>query len=219
MEEKKDPFNTESSMDEFKAVLERINKQFEEVTVTKVNGNCPYGHKEGDKHTITSMNTDGLCGSLFASIVPNVFTTHYGGGLQWEKENGVFRGLCPEAGKVEVEVRRRKKDDAKVLKTKKEPKKVTGLGFEGVDKYRIYLEILGVERHCTYGHVAGQKFEVDPFNTGNICGFLYWPAHRFINLLLRDGSLPWEAEPHIIHGTCPDPYNVTTFRLTKENRE
>jgi uncharacterized repeat protein (TIGR04076 family) len=218
MEKKHAPFTEETSPDDFQAVLAGINSQYEELTILKVSGHCPYGHKAGEKFTITSMNTDGLCGSLFANIVPSVFTTHYGGGLPWEKETGVFRGLCPEMGKVEVEVRRIKKGDAKVLKTKKNPKVVTGIGFDVLDKYRLYLEILGIERHCTYGHVAGQKVEVDPFNTGNICGFLYWAAYRFINLLLKDGSLPWEAEPHIIHGVCPDPYNVTTFKLTRENR-
>jgi len=218
MEEKHDPFNAETSTDDLKTVLAGINSQYEDVIITKVNGNCPFGHTMGEKHTITSMNTDGLCGSLFANIVSSVFTTHYGGGLPWEKETGVFRGLCPEKGIVEVEVRRIKKRDANVLKTKNEPKQVTGIGFEAIDQYRLYLEILGIERHCTYGHVAGQRVEVDPFNTGNICGFLYWSAYRFINLLLKGGSLPWEAEPHIIHGVCPDPYNVTTFRLTRENR-
>lgn len=218
MEENHDPFTGEISRDDLRAVLAEINSQYEDVTITKVNGHCPYGHKEGEKHTITSMNTDGLCGSLFANIVPSVFTTHYGGGLPWEKENGVFRGLCPELGKVEVEVRRIKKGDAKVLKTKKESKPVTGIGFDAIDKYRLCLEIIDIERHCTYGHVAGQKVEVDPFNTGNICGFLYWSAYRLMNLLLKGGSLPWEAKPNIIHGVCPDPYNVTTFRLTRENR-
>ena len=218
MEEKHDPFNEETSTDDMQAVLAIINNQYEEVTITKVNGQCPYGHKAGDKHTITTMNTDGLCGSLYAGIVPTVFTIQYGGGLPWEKENGVFRGLCPEMGKVEVEVRHMTRGDAKVLKTKKEPKQVTGIGFDAIDKHRVYLEILGIERHCTYGHFAGQKIEVDPFNTGNICGFLYWAAYRMINLLLKGGSLPWEAEPHIIHGVCPDPYNITTFRLTRESR-
>ena len=98
MAEKSDPFNTETSTDDLKTVLAGINSQYEDVTITKVNGNCPYGHTVGEKHTITSMNTDGLCGSLFANIVPSVFTTHYGGGLPWEKETGVFRGLCPEQG-------------------------------------------------------------------------------------------------------------------------
>ena len=81
MKEKPDPFSEETSADGLKAVLAGINSQYEEVAITKVTGNCPFGHKAGDKHTITSMNTDGLCVSLFANIVASVFTTHYGGGL------------------------------------------------------------------------------------------------------------------------------------------
>lgn len=160
MEEKLDPFNEDTSTDDLQAVLAVINSQYEDVTVTRVNSNCPYGHTVGEKHTITSMNTDGLCGSLFANIVPSVFTTHYGGGLPWEKETGVFRGLCLERGTIEVEVRLIKKGDAKVLKTRHEPKPVTGIGFKAIDKYRLYLEILGIERHCTYGKLPGRRLRL-----------------------------------------------------------
>ena len=51
MEKKHDPFNEETSTDELQAVLAGINSQYEDVTITKVTGNCPYGHTVGEKHT------------------------------------------------------------------------------------------------------------------------------------------------------------------------
>ena len=52
------------------SVLEKENRYYQEVTVTEVTGERPYGHKEGDQFKITTMNSDGICGSLLKSILP-----------------------------------------------------------------------------------------------------------------------------------------------------
>jgi hypothetical protein len=31
-----------------------------------------------------------------------------------------------------------------------------------------------------------------------------------------EGKLPWEGEEHIIHSVCPDPYDLLTFKLIRE---
>ena len=121
-------------------------------------------------------------------------------------------------GKVAVEVRRREKKDFKVFRTKPGVRDMTGKGFPGLEKYRVSLEILGVERHCTWAHRAGQRFEVDPFNIGRVCGNLYWGVYRFITLLYAGKGLPWETDENIIHGVCPDVFNQTAFRLIREER-
>ncbi len=46
------------------SVIEGANRYYQEVTITSVTGECPYGHKEGDQFKITSMNSDGICGAL-----------------------------------------------------------------------------------------------------------------------------------------------------------
>ena len=49
-------------------IIKAINRYHQEVTITKVTGECPYGHKEGEKYRVTVSNSDGLCGSLFQAI-------------------------------------------------------------------------------------------------------------------------------------------------------
>jgi len=73
--------------------------------------------------------------------------------------------------KVQVEVERKKKDNIKLLKTLVDFKDMTGKGFPAVDKYRAFIEILGVELRCAWGQKQGHRFEIDPFNTGKVCGF------------------------------------------------
>lgn len=199
-------------------VLKGINRCYEEVTITEVDGECPYGHKKGEKFKVTSMNHDGLCGSLYHNIHPAISSLHYGGGAPWEKDQGIFTGLCPEMGKVQVEVKHLEKNDFKVLKTQSKVRDMTDKGFACLEQYRVFVEILGIERHCTWGLKEGEKFEVDHFNVGKVCGNLYWGAYHFIELLYAGGGLPWELEKDIIHGMCPDIFNQTTFRLIRERR-
>ena len=41
------------------------NRYYQEVTITKVTGECPFGHREGETYNITNCNSDGLCGALY----------------------------------------------------------------------------------------------------------------------------------------------------------
>ncbi|MCK5009856.1 MAG: TIGR04076 family protein [Deltaproteobacteria bacterium] len=218
MDKKREPFEVEMSKDEVADVIRDINRYYSEVTIIKVSGECPYGHKEGEKYKVTGMNHAGICGGLWHVIQPSILALQYEGGPVWEKAPGFFKGLCSEMGRVQVEVKRKEKQDTKTLKMEAKIKDMTGKGYAALDKYKVFVEILGVERHCMWAHREGQRFEIDPFNIGKVCGALYWQAYHFLEVLFGGGSFPWEAEPHIIHGACPDIYNQTIFRLIREER-
>lgn len=199
-------------------VIKAIKRNYEEVTITKVDGECPYGHKEGEEFNVTSLNHDGLCGSLYSAIHPSIVTVNYGGVAPWERETGVFRRQCPEMGIVQVEGKHMENEGSKILRTKIDVKDMTGKGFTSLDKYRVFVEILGVERHCTWAHKEGQRYEVDPFNIGEVCGNLFWGAYHFIELLFAGGKLPWGSDSNIIRSMCPDIFNQCSFHLVREER-
>ncbi len=218
MSENQEFRNIEVTEEFTEEVLAGINTCYHEVTITKVNGQCPYGHREGDTHRVTSMNTDSLCGSLFHTLYPSVMSMQYHGNAPWEKEKGRCQALCPEMGKVQVDVKRVEKDDTKLFWTKSTTKDMTGKGYANLDKYRVFVEILGVENHCTRAQRPGKRFEIDHFNIGNLCGCLYWGVYHFMEILYSEGQVPWEGEEHIIHGICPDIFNQCSFRLIREKR-
>ena len=221
MEEEKRHNHQNDEMDEGLAeIIRAINRYHQEVTITGITGDCPYGHSQGEKFIVTGMNSDGLCGSFYQAIHPLFSALEYGGGIPWEKSAGSFKASCPEMGKVQVEVKRfENKDPMQRLKTKTDFKDMTGKGFPGIDKYRVIIEALGIERNCMWGHKVGERYEVDPFNIGGICGALYEVVYPFINTLLAGGGLPWEGDKNIIHGACPDPYDLLTYRLIREERQ
>ena len=201
--------------------LEKIKNEayryYEKVTITDIKGDCPYGHKKHDVFKVTNMNSDSMCGSLYQSIHPNLTTIHYGGTLPWEKESDSFKGICPEH-RVSVEVKRIELEKPTPFKTENRMVNMTGKGFSGNDRYKIFLEVLSVANNCTWGHKDGHRIELDNFNIGKVCGFMYWEIYQYVNLLLSGGCAPWEAEPHILHGCCPDPFNQVTYRLVREER-
>jgi len=117
-----------------------------------------------------------------------------------------------------VEVKRIEKKDLEFLKTESAFKDMTGRGFNSLDKNRTFIEILGVEYYCAWGHKKGQRFEIDPFNTGNVCGFLYSKVYPYLNVHLSGASVPWAMEDNVVNSVCPDSYNQTSFRLVIEKR-
>jgi len=210
-------YKDQFSVEEVSEIAKIVNRYYQEVAITKISGTCPYGHKEGEKFRVTSVNHDGLCGALYQALHPHIVSLHYGGGVPWEKNPDIFTGICPETGRVQVEVKRLEKEPT-YFKTSPKSRLMTGKGFPSLDTYRVFVEILGIANKCMWGHKEGERFEVDPFNVGGVCGFLYWEAYHFVNLLFTGGSLPWEGEENVVHGACPDLYNQVSFRLVREKR-
>jgi len=201
-------------------VLREENRYFQAVTVTGVNGICPYGHKVGDVFKITSMNSDNICGSLLKNIFPSVIVKHYGGSLLWETPALPVKGCCAEDGKVEVEIRPIERTENVLLKTPFQTRDMTGRGYPALDKYRLFVEVRDIAVNCNWGHKIGDVFEVDPFNVGGACCFLYCQLYPYLHVLLSGASPPWAFEEKTVSGECPDTYDRLCYRLfLKERRD
>jgi uncharacterized repeat protein (TIGR04076 family) len=201
--------------------LKRFNdfehRYYQEVTIISVIGECPFGHRQGEKYSVTNCNSNGLCGALYKCMHDSIVTLHYWGSLPWAKDPDQYVDICPEM-KVQVRVRRLIKREPGILKSTAPLRAMTGKGFPTVDRYRAFIEILGVERRCPWGNKAGQRYEIDPFNTGGVCGFLYSKIYPYLNVLLSGVTFPWSAQDHEMISVCPDSYNQTSFRLFVEER-
>jgi uncharacterized repeat protein (TIGR04076 family) len=199
-------------------ILKGENCYYQEVTITGITGDCPYGHREGEKYKVTALNSDGLCGSLYKTIHASITALHYGGSILWEKDKDAFTGICPEMGRVQVKVKRFEQEKPVIVKTRPPMKDMTGKAFPAIDNYRVFVEVLDIARKCYWGHGVGQKFEVDPFNVGVTCGLLYSQLYPFIQTLLSGATPAWAGAEHSITAVCPDPYDQLSFRLFLEKR-
>jgi uncharacterized repeat protein (TIGR04076 family) len=199
-------------------ILNGENRYAQEVTITRVSGRCPYGHAKGETFTVTALNSDGLCGSLYKSMHASLSTLHYGGSILWEKNPDAFGAVCPEQSMVEVSVRRFEQIKPVRLKTRPPFKDMTGKGFPSLDRYRIMVEVLDIAKRCYWSHREGDRFEVDPFNVGGACGFLYSQLYPFIPTLLSGATPAWAGQEHSVTAVCPDTYDQLAFRLYREER-
>lgn len=206
------------SKDIVAAILKGENRYCQEVTITGVNGECPFGHRPGETFRVTAMNSDGLCGSLFKAVHASLVTLHYGGSLLWEEDPDCFTAVCPGPARVEVQSKRVEQERPVRIKTRPQPKDMTGKGFAGLDSHRVFVEVLDIAQRCYWGHRVGDTFEVDPFNVGKACGFLYSQLYPFISVLLAGATPAWASQEHSVTAVCPDTYDQLAFRLYLEKR-
>jgi uncharacterized repeat protein (TIGR04076 family) len=194
-------------------VLKLEHRYYQKVTVTKVNGTCPYGLRVGDSFKITAMNSAGICGSLLQGIISPIVSLHYGGSILWEKNSDSFTGRCLEDGKVEVAVKRVKQKEPVMLQTQFSFKDMRGKGFPLLDKYRLFVEVRDIAVRCIWGHKIGDMFEVDPFNVGGACCLLYTQLYPYLHVLLSGATPGWATEEHAVSGEYPDTYDRLAYKL------
>jgi uncharacterized repeat protein (TIGR04076 family) len=199
-------------------ILRGENRYCQEVTVTKVHGQCPYGHRAGDAFTVTGLHSGGLCGSLLAAIMPQIVTLHYGGAVLWEQHDGAFTARCPEGGRVEVVARRTENRSAEMVKSPCPFRDMTGRGYPSLDRCRLMAEVVHIENTCLWGHRVGDRIEIDPFNVNGMCCLLYNQLYPYMHVLLSGATPAWATQEHSIAGECPDIFNRLSFRLTMESR-
>ena len=204
--------------DAARMVLQAENTYYQEVTITRVNGVCPYGHRTGDQFKVTTMNSDGICGALLKSLFFEITTLHYGGSILWEENPDGCIARCPEAGRVEVAIKRVKREERSLLKTPYEMKPMTGKGYPLLDRYKLLVEVHDIAVNCYWGHKIGDVFEVDPFNVGGACCFLYTQLYPYMHVLLSGTAPPWAWDEHTVMGECPDTYDRLAYRLFIKER-
>lgn len=77
-------------------------------TVKSVNGNCSWGHEEGDSFEISCHNTAGLCGFFYHDIYPQLMMLQFGGGFpaSWGNPDAVNVECMDKYNLVKMELKR-----------------------------------------------------------------------------------------------------------------
>lgn len=59
-------------------------------------GECPFGHRRGDRWTFDGKMPGGICGSAAYVLFPLVQTLRFGATPSWSAEEGRARLCCPD---------------------------------------------------------------------------------------------------------------------------
>lgn len=67
-----------------------------DVRIVQIKGKCTKGHKVGDKFSVDTMETGGMCGNLYHTLFPVLMTLEYGGTYPWLKNSNKLTMNCPD---------------------------------------------------------------------------------------------------------------------------
>lgn len=81
------------------------------VTVKKIKGNCPLGHKVGDEIIFDGVRVKGkICFSALATLMPTIYAFAWGAEFPWDENEDVTVLPCPdETNQVIFELKRDRK--------------------------------------------------------------------------------------------------------------
>jgi uncharacterized repeat protein (TIGR04076 family) len=92
-------------------------------------------------------------------------------------------------------------------------------GGAHVEEEKIYVKfiatITGQKGTCHANHKLGQKFELNCYDSGGLCGFFYHNIFPNLNVMQFDGKYPW-WEKDTIEVDCPDPTNTVSLKIEKK---
>jgi uncharacterized repeat protein (TIGR04076 family) len=83
---------------------------------------------------------------------------------------------------------------------------------------RVVGTIKAVKGNCSWGHKAGDTFEISAHDTAGVCGFFYHDIFPYIMMLQFGGGFPetWGG-PDKVELECMDRFNAVKIELRRED--
>ncbi|MFH0769548.1 MAG: TIGR04076 family protein [Chloroflexota bacterium] len=81
---------------------------------------------------------------------------------------------------------------------------------------KVVATVKSVKGNCSWGHEAGDTFEISCHDTANLCGFFYHDIYPYIAMLQFGGGFPaaW-GNPDVMTVECMDHTNLVTMELRR----
>jgi len=80
--------------------------------------------------------------------------------------------------------------------------------------HEVIATVKSVKGECSWGHEAGDSFNVNMHDTVGLCGFFYHRIFPRVMMLQFGGSFPW-GDPDVMTVECPDLTNLVTLELRR----
>lgn len=82
---------------------------------------------------------------------------------------------------------------------------------------RVKIRVISQSGKCEAGHKIGDEFVASGMCPGNLCTWAFNTIFPYFQVLMCDGSFPWEKDPQKCTVACGDPENPVVFELSREN--
>lgn len=80
----------------------------------------------------------------------------------------------------------------------------------------VRIRVIAQTGTCEAGHRVGDEFVVASLCPGNLCTWAFNTIFPYLQVLMCDGSFPWEKDPQNCTVACGDPENPVIFELSRE---
>ncbi len=80
---------------------------------------------------------------------------------------------------------------------------------------KVIATVKSVKSNCSWGHEAGDTFNVNCHDNDGLCGYFYHDIFPKIMALQYGGGNPW-GDPDVMTVECSDRANLVTLELRRE---
>ncbi len=82
---------------------------------------------------------------------------------------------------------------------------------------KVTATVKSVKGNCTWGHEAGDTFQISCYDAGGLCGYFYHDIYPYITMLQFGGGFPKEwGNSDVMTLECMDRTNLVTLELRRE---
>jgi uncharacterized repeat protein (TIGR04076 family) len=82
--------------------------------------------------------------------------------------------------------------------------------------YKIAATVKSVKGDCSWGHEAGDTFNISCHDTAGLCGFFYHDIFPYLCMLQFGGGYPKEwGDTEVLIMECMDRTNLVTLELRR----
>jgi len=169
----------------------------------------------GDTFKVTAMNSDASAASLLQGIFSPIVSLHYGGLLSGRSSRAPSTVAALKAGRWSCRKEVEQKERGNLLQTPfafKTTARIKGHRARfllcWISK-AVWWKSVTLHSAMHLGHKIGNVFEVDPFNVGGACCFLYTQFYHYIHVLLSGiNARLGNRTTFEVNGECPDTYDA-----------
>ena len=81
---------------------------------------------------------------------------------------------------------------------------------------RVKIRVISQTGTCVAGHKVGDEFIAAGMCPNNMCAWAFYTIFPYLQVLMCDGSFPWEKDPKRCTVACGDPASPVVFELSRE---
>lgn len=80
---------------------------------------------------------------------------------------------------------------------------------------KVLAKVISQQGTCVAGHRAGDEFIISDMCPHTMCAWAFYTLFPFAQVLMCNGTFPWEKDPDKCTVACPDPGNPVVFELRR----